>query len=94
MSCTDEYENWLHWNEELEDLREKEEAYEDEWEASFYDAMDAIPTKPGTFFEELGQSDDAFDNMVETQWEADRLENGDWSEAVDDLWECINKHGG
>lgn len=91
MACEDNYDAWLELNAELERLRDRQAELEESWNENFYDAFDFLH-KPGSFFRSLSKSGKAFDEMVEIQWEADRLENGAWGKAADDLWACIESH--
>ena len=91
--CTDEYDTWSELNDELEGLRDKA-ASMNGWESAWKQ-----------YAEDLGNGNfaDAAKHVVaanqlqweqtQVSWEADRLENGPWSDAVDALWDCIHDYG-
>lgn len=91
--CTDEYEEWEELNEGLEDLREKARGM-NKWEGAWKQYARDVGN---------GNFADAFDHIVDANkeqweqtqvnWEADRLQNGPWSDAVDALWDCIHDYG-
>lgn len=91
--CSDEYEDWLQLNEDLEELRDKA-ASMNGWEGAWKQYARDMGN---------GNLSDAFDHAVaanqlqwdqtQVSWEADRLQNGAWGDAVDALWDCIHDYG-
>lgn len=88
--CLDEYERWDALNDQLEALRDQADSM-DGWEDAWKEVAKDLAN--GDFGE---AATDTWDANVEqweqaqVNWEADRLENGPWSDAVDALWDCIH----
>ncbi|GGS10297.1 hypothetical protein GCM10010169_63850 [Micromonospora fulviviridis] len=89
--CTDKYEAWKELNDKLDELREKADGmdgWEDAWKQY---ARDMGNGNFADAAEHVWEANEEQWEQAQVNWEADRLENGPWSDAVNDLWDCIHK---
>jgi hypothetical protein len=90
--CAQEYAYWEEVNEELEDQENDCEQYAG-WKTAYKQiTQDLFDGNFGTAGVEAIDANAEQVQYAKCGWAADRIRNGEWADAVDALWDCLNKH--
>jgi plasmid replication initiation protein len=91
-ACDKEYTRWEVLELELEELKQSCETTQTQWTDDFRTALDNF-AQPNLFIKNMVKGQKGFDAFLECRGEYVDFLHGEWSEAMDDLWECIEQHG-